>query len=77
MTINAHPAQKADITVLSHVLGRAFYDDPVSIWIMPDDQTRAAHLRKFFATVTRHHHLAGGGADVASDGSTIGAAAQA
>jgi ribosomal protein S18 acetylase RimI-like enzyme len=75
MTINTRPAQKADITELSHALGRAFYDDPVSIWIMPDDKTRAAHLRKFFAGITRHHHLAGGGAEVASDGSTIGAAA--
>jgi ribosomal protein S18 acetylase RimI-like enzyme len=75
MTINTRPAQKADISGLSHALGRAFYDDPVSIWIMPDDKSRAAHLRKFFATVTRHHHLAGGGAEVATDGSTIGAAA--
>ena len=75
MTINARPAQKADISELSHALGRAFYDDPVSMWMMPDDKARAAHLRKFFATVTRHHHLAGGGAEVASDGPTIGAAA--
>jgi len=75
MTINTRPAQKADITELSHALGRAFFDDPVSIWIMPDDKSRTAHLRKFFATVTRHHHLAGGGAEVATDGSTIGAAA--
>ncbi|HTZ13583.1 MAG TPA: GNAT family N-acetyltransferase [Mycobacterium sp.] len=75
MTINTRPAQKADISGLSQALGRAFYDDPVSIWIMPDDKSRVAHLRKFFATVTRHHHLAGGGAEVATDGSTIGAAA--
>jgi ribosomal protein S18 acetylase RimI-like enzyme len=75
MTINARPAQKADISELSHALGRAFYDDPVSMWMMPDDNARAAHLRKFFATITRHHHLAGGGAEVASDGSSIGAAA--
>jgi ribosomal protein S18 acetylase RimI-like enzyme len=74
MTINAHPARRADIGELSRVLGRAFYDDPVSVWIMPDDKTRAAHLRRFFATVTRHHHLAGGGVEVASDGA-IGAAA--
>jgi GNAT superfamily N-acetyltransferase len=74
MTINTLPARKADIGELSQVLGRAFYDDPVSMWIMPDDKTRAAHLRRFFATVTRHHHLAGGGVEVASDGS-IGAAA--
>jgi len=75
MTIHARPAQKTDISELSRALGRAFYDDPVSIWIMPDGKSRAAHLRKFFATVTRHHHLAGGGAEVATDGSTIGAAA--
>jgi ribosomal protein S18 acetylase RimI-like enzyme len=75
MTINTRPADKPDIAELSRALGRAFYDDPVSIWIMPDDKSREAHLRRFFATVTRHHHLAGGGAEVASDGSTIGAAA--
>jgi hypothetical protein len=75
MTINTRPARKADITELSHALGRAFYDDPVSVWIMPDPKARAAHLRKFFATVTRHHHLAGGGVEVATDGSNIGAAA--
>jgi GNAT superfamily N-acetyltransferase len=75
MTIHTRPARKADVTELSHALGRAFYDDPVSVWIMPDDKARAAHLRKFFATVTHHHHLAGGGVEVASDGSAIGAAA--
>ena len=75
MTIHARPAQKTEISELSHALGRAFYDDPVSEWIMPEDRTRAANLRRFFATVTRHHHFAGGGVEVASDGSTIGAAA--
>jgi GNAT superfamily N-acetyltransferase len=75
MTIHTRPARKADVTELSHALGRAFYDDPVSIWIMPDVKARAAHLRKFFGTVTRYHHLAGGGAEVACDGPTIGAAA--
>ena len=75
MTIHTRPADKADISELSHALGRAFYDDPVSIWIMPDDKSRVAHLRKFFAAITRHHHLAGGGVEVATDGSAIGAAA--
>ncbi len=75
MAINTRPALKADIGELSHALGRAFYDDPVSMWIMPNDQARAAHQRKFFAAVTRHHHLAGGGVEIAGDGSTIGAAA--
>jgi GNAT superfamily N-acetyltransferase len=75
MTINTRPAGKADVTELSRALGRAFYDDPVSVWIMPDDKARAARQRKFFAAVARHHHLAGGGVEVASDGSAIGAAA--
>jgi ribosomal protein S18 acetylase RimI-like enzyme len=75
MTIETRPARKADIAELSRALGRAFYDDPVSIWIMPDDTVRAAHLSKFFASVTRHHHLAGGGVEVACDGPIVGAAA--
>jgi ribosomal protein S18 acetylase RimI-like enzyme len=75
MTIHTRPARKADVTELSHALGRAFYDDPVSVWSMPDDKARTAHLRIFFAAVTRHHHLAGGGVEVASNESAIGAAA--
>ncbi len=75
MTIHTRPGHKADVSELSHALGRAFFDDPVSMWIMPDEKARAKHLRKFFATVTRHHHLAGGGVEVATDGSAIGAAA--
>lgn len=75
MTIQARPAAKPDVAELSHVLGRAFYDDPVSMWIMPDDKSRETHLRRFFAATARHHHLAGGGVEAASDGSAIGAAA--
>jgi ribosomal protein S18 acetylase RimI-like enzyme len=75
MTITARPGQKADIAELSHVLGRAFYDDPVAMWIMPEDDFRFAHLNRFFGTVTRHHHLAGGGVEVARDESAIGASA--
>src|SRR5271156_4245435 len=75
MTIHARPGHKADVSELSHALGRAFYDDPVSVWIMPDPKARAANLRRFFATVPRHPPLAGGGVEVATDGSTIGAAA--
>ena len=53
MTINTRPARKADVTELSHALGRAFFDDPVSVWIMPDDKARAARQRKFFAAIAR------------------------
>jgi GNAT superfamily N-acetyltransferase len=75
MTINARPAQKTDIAALSHVLGRAFYDDPVTTWMLPDEKTRPVRLPRLFATLTRHHHCAGGGVEVACDGPGIGAAA--
>jgi GNAT superfamily N-acetyltransferase len=57
------------------VLGRAFYDDPVSMWLLPNDSSRAVRQGRIFATLTRHHHLAHGGAEVACDGPAIGAAA--
>ncbi|HET9876624.1 MAG TPA: GNAT family N-acetyltransferase [Mycobacterium sp.] len=75
MSIETRPAQKADIGGLSQLLGRAFYDDPVSMWMLPEDRSRAARMAAYFATSTRHHHLAGGGVEVASDGPVVGAAA--
>jgi GNAT superfamily N-acetyltransferase len=75
VTIERRPAQKADIDDLSRVLGRAFYDDPISMWILPDDETRTTRLAAFFAASTRHHHLAGDGVEVACDGPVIEAAA--
>jgi GNAT superfamily N-acetyltransferase len=75
VTIDARPARQADIPALARTLGRAFYDDPVSTWMLPDDTSRSARLAWLFAALTRHHHLAGGGVEVACDGSGIGAAA--
>jgi ribosomal protein S18 acetylase RimI-like enzyme len=71
----ARPARKADIRELSTALGRAFYDDPVMMWMFPNDRVRAVRGARMFATMTRHHHLAGGGVEVACDGAEIGAAA--
>lgn len=68
------PAGKSDIKALAATLGRAFYDDPVSMWMLPDDSARTAQMSAFFATSTRHQHLAGGGVEVACDGPTVGAA---
>lgn len=56
-------------------MSRAFYDDPVMAWVLPDAKSRSAHLKRMFAAMTRHHHLASGGAEVACDGPGIGAAA--
>jgi ribosomal protein S18 acetylase RimI-like enzyme len=71
----ARPARKADIRELSRALARAFYDDPVMIWLLPDAEARTAQLYRVFATMTRHHHLARGGVEVARDGTGIGAGA--
>jgi GNAT superfamily N-acetyltransferase len=75
VTPQARPARKADIRELSRTLARAFFDDPVMLWLLPDAQARTAHLGRLFATMTRHHHLARGGVEVASGGPGIGAAA--
>lgn len=50
---------------MGRVLGRAFFDDPVSVWLFPDEQAREARLSAMFAALTRHHHLALGAAEVA------------
>ena len=71
----ARPARKPDIRELSHTLARAFYDDPVMIWLLPDPHARTAQLYRLFATMTRHHHLARGGVEVARDENGISAAA--
>jgi ribosomal protein S18 acetylase RimI-like enzyme len=69
------PARKEDVRELSLTLARAFYDDPVMIWLLPDEKRRTGQLDRLFATMTRHHHLARGGVEVASDGPGVGAAA--
>jgi GNAT superfamily N-acetyltransferase len=73
--IQARPARRADVRALSRMLGRAFHDDPVMLWMLPDDRSRAAALPRLFAALTRHHHLAGGGVEVACDEAVVGGAA--
>lgn len=75
MNPQARPARKSDIRELSSTMSRAFYDDPVMAWVLPEAKSRSAHLERMFAAITRHHHLASGGAEVACDGPGIGAAA--
>lgn len=60
---------------MSRTLARAFYDDPVMMWLLPDEKSRLGHLHRLFATMTRHHHLARGGVEVTGDGPDVGAAA--
>lgn len=74
-TVDVRPAVRADIAELSQVLGRAFYDDPVMAWMLPDPVARRRKLHRVFAALTRHHHLSRGGVEVAAAGSVLGAAA--
>lgn len=73
--VEVRPATRRDLGALSRTLGRAFYDDPVMIWMLPDDDARRRKLHKLFASLTRYHHLARGGVEVAPDGDGIGGAA--
>lgn len=74
--MQARRATQADVRALSKTLGRAFFDDPVMCWMLPDADARRRKLHKLFAALTRHHHLARGGVEVApDDGGGIGGAA--
>jgi predicted GNAT family N-acyltransferase len=72
--IAVRDAQKSDVRALSATLGRAFYEDPIMKWMLPDDRQRAKGLPRMFAILTRRQFLPGGGVEVATRGSTIGAA---
>ena len=71
--IGVRPFQRADVRASSAVLARAFYDDPVMMFMLPDDQARVKVLPRMFATLTRHHFLARDVSEVASRDGTIGA----
>lgn len=76
MAIDVRFARRSDIPALALVLGRAFYDDPVLKWVQPDDERRRAALPGLFGAMTRHHFLAGRGAEISVDtDSGVGAAA--
>jgi ribosomal protein S18 acetylase RimI-like enzyme len=73
--IDVRPAQNADVGALSQTLARAFHDDPVMMWMVPDDRQRERGLPRLWATMMRHHYLAGGGVEIATRSGEVGAAA--
>lgn len=73
--IDVRFAQKPDVKELARVLGRAFFDDPVMMWMVPDDAKRAKALPRVFGAMTRHHFLANNAVQVADRAGTVGAAA--
>ena len=72
--IELRPTRRADVRALSKVLARAFYDDPVMMFMLPDEKARTKGLPRLFATLTRHHFISRGASEVASRAGTIGAA---
>lgn len=73
--IEVGSARKQDVNALARVLGRAFFDDPVMMWMVPDDAKRSRALPLVFGAMTRHHFLAGAAVQVAGRGGQVGAAA--
>jgi GNAT superfamily N-acetyltransferase len=65
--MQARPATRDDVRALSTTLGRAFSDDPVMAWMLPDAAVRRRRLHALFEALTRHHHLARGGVEVVPD----------
>jgi GNAT superfamily N-acetyltransferase len=51
------PASLADLGGIARTLARAFYDDAVWKWFMPDDATRASRLERMFSTFMRRVYL--------------------
>lgn len=57
---------------LGEILGRAFHDDPVFRWVVPDPDRRRATLPRFFALFAEHYiplgetYLADGGTGAAA-----------
>lgn len=47
-TIDIHRATTPDVAAINEALGRAFQDDPVFRWIVPDDRARRARLPSVF-----------------------------
>lgn len=50
----------ADVDAVAAANARAFYDDPLQVWALPDDTTRLAKLEAMFALQTRAGALADG-----------------
>ena len=51
MAVEVRPASPADRDALAAMLSRAFDDDPVMAWFLPDDARRAARSEMFYRRV--------------------------
>jgi ribosomal protein S18 acetylase RimI-like enzyme len=65
------PATRADVRGLSATMARAFDDDPLMMWIFPDEAMRRRRLPRLFAVLLRRHYLAGRATELVADGDQI------
>jgi GNAT superfamily N-acetyltransferase len=61
VTVTIRLARNADAPALDGVLADAFFDDPLSCHLLPDESRRDAGLRRGMGHVMRHHYLTNGG----------------
>src|SRR5580658_210174 len=52
-----HIATVDDVEPLRNALADAFFEDPMLSWLMPNDRTRRAQLRRYFGIELRHYTL--------------------
>ncbi|MGV0653026.1 GNAT family N-acetyltransferase [Mycolicibacterium thermoresistibile] len=74
--VEVQPARRGMANRLGSTLGRAFQDDPLMVWMLPDPGARARGLPRIFAAMTRHHFLGLDASEVAGTaGHPVAAAA--
>ena len=71
IAISVQTARTADVRELAKVLGRAFFDDPPFVWMLPDERSRERRAAGVFRAILRSQAMRYGGVDVASDGAAI------
>ncbi|MBP1822020.1 GNAT family N-acetyltransferase [Mycobacterium sp. OAE908] len=74
MSIGVRPLGRSDVRGAARVLAKAFYDDPVTSWMLPDDSSRLTALTRAFAPLARHHFLPRAGSEVGVRDGVVGAA---
>ena len=57
MNVPVRSATAADAPALAGALARAFHDDPVMVWAVPDDTRRSRRLPPLFEAEIVHLHL--------------------
>jgi ribosomal protein S18 acetylase RimI-like enzyme len=74
LDVDVRRVEKRDVRDVSRVLARAFYDDPVMSWMLPDDRARLRSLTRAFAGLARHHFLPRDGSEVGTRDGVLGGA---